>query len=112
MRLVGQRVRPATVHHLHWRTGHYHGVQRGDKPTQLTPVEPLEESHLKAQCCIASPSPFYQPLLCLPRGRRRTPGEPIESGKWKLYKFEQAIGQESYEIRLIGACFAGTSAMC
>jgi len=42
----------------------------------------------------------------------QTPGEPIESGKWKLYKFEQAIGQESYEIRLIGACFAGTSAMC
>src|SRR5512146_2161861 len=26
-------------------------------------------------------------------------GEVVESGKWKLYKFEQAIGAESYEIR-------------
>lgn len=33
---------------------------------------------------------------------------PAESGKWKLYKFEQAIGQETYEIRPDGASMVMT----
>jgi imidazolonepropionase-like amidohydrolase len=35
-------------------------------------------------------------------------GEPVESGKWKLYKFEQAIGSESYEIRRDGVSLVMT----
>ena len=36
------------------------------------------------------------------------PPSATESGKWKLYKFEQAIGQETYEIRPDGASFVMT----
>jgi imidazolonepropionase-like amidohydrolase len=38
----------------------------------------------------------------------QTTGDLIESGKWKLYKFEQAIGQESYEIRRHGGSLVMT----
>ncbi len=41
--------------------------------------------------------------MCIAASGQQTPGELVESGKFRLHKFEQAIGEETYEVRREGA---------
>ncbi len=56
--------------------------------------------------------PLFALLLSFSFGvaaQQQTPQiAPVQSGKWTLYKFEQAIGQETYEIRPDGASMVMT----
>lgn len=45
---------------------------------------------------------------CLVAAQQAAPGELVESGKFRLHKFEQAIGEETYEVRRDGTSLITT----